>query len=133
MLRPDAKTGIRPDRGTVRLWTLLLVPPLMWGLHLQVSYSIHTSACDAQNKLMLFLVSFIAFVVLVINGWIAWSSLVLAPPEASDHGAGGPEESEPRWQGRTRFMLLVALINSIFFAVVVIGQTIPMIVLRACD
>lgn len=133
MLRPDAKTGIRPDRGTIRLWTLLLIPPLMWALHLQVSYSIHTTACDQQNKLILFLASLVAFVVLVINGWIARSALVLAPAEASDHGAGGPEESEPRWQGRTRFMLLVALINSIFFALVVIGQTIPTIVLRACD
>ncbi|HET7435457.1 MAG TPA: hypothetical protein VFN10_12185 [Thermoanaerobaculia bacterium] len=127
------KIDLVPDRATVRLWVLLLVSPLAWAAHLQVSYALHMTACAAQNRLILLLVSFIALLVVGVNLWFSWTTWMAWPPLTSHGGSGGSEDEEPRWIGRSRFMAVCAFFGSIFFALVIIGQTIPMFVLRPCD
>lgn len=129
----SAKTDLVPDRGSVRLWALLLVPALTWGAHLQVSYSLHMTTCAAQNNLPLMLVSLIALIIVGVNLWFSWTTWMMWPPLIDHGGSGGPEEEEPRWMGRARFMAVCAFFGSIFFGLVIIGQTIPMFLLRPCD
>lgn len=56
----------------------------------------------------------------------------LPEPHATGH-AGAPDDVEPRSRGRARFMASAGFVGAWLFALVIVGQTIPMVMLRPCD
>ncbi|MGN6184444.1 MAG: hypothetical protein ACTHQM_12405 [Thermoanaerobaculia bacterium] len=121
------------SRQNAQLWATLLVPPLVWGLHLQISYSLHPSACASNSRWMLIGVSIVLIVPVLLMGWMALALLRSMPePHATGH-AGAAEEIEPRPRGRARFMASSGLMGACLFALLILGQTVPMVMLRPCD
>jgi len=116
-----------------RLWTHLLVPPAAWAVHLQTCYSLHQQACESNTRVMLWIVSLVLFALVAFNAvrsYAAWQSI---PRPYAGGAAGAPEEEEPRWEGRAKFMAAAAFAGSLFFALMILGQTIPTVMLRPCD
>jgi hypothetical protein len=116
-----------------RLWTLLLLPPIAWAVHLQVCYALHEQACASNTRLMLWVVSLVLLVIVAITSVRAYTTWQSIPRPYAGGGAGAPEEQEPRPEGRAKFMALAAFAGSLFFELVILGQTIPTVILRPCD
>jgi hypothetical protein len=121
------------DRQNLQLWAVLLVPPLTWAVHLETSYSLHPTACASNNRLMLVLVSIVALIPVAAMAWMALSILRSLPEPHPGGHSGAPEDVEPRPRGRARFMASAALGGSLLFALLIVGQTVPMLLLRPCD
>jgi hypothetical protein len=132
-IHEDTKTDIVPDRGSVRLWTVSLTPPLVWGLHLQICYALHASVCEAQSPLKGYIVSAVALAILAVSAIVSWRLWHSWPPPDAGGAAGWPEEKEPRWRGRARFMAASAFVSACYFALMIAGQTVPLVILRPCD
>lgn len=133
MLSDEYKEGIVPDRTTRWLWFLVFTPPIAWTLHLAISYSLHPTACESSNRALLWLVSIVLVVIPTITGWRAfvfWHSL---PDPYAGGAAGAPEDAEPRQRGRERFLAVTGFVFSCLFILIVIGQSVPTILLRPCD
>jgi hypothetical protein len=133
MLDAKYKEGTAPDRTTLRLWALFFAPPVTWSLHLGIAYGLHATACERYSRVVLWLVSIVLIVIPIVTGWLAfrfWHSL---PDPYAGGAAGATDEEEPRTRGRERFLAVSAFVFSCLFALLVIGQTVPMLVLRPCD
>ncbi len=105
-------------RRDALLWTLLLAPPLAWGAHLQAAYALHQQTCASRNFLMIYAVSAVMLLVVAVCAWQArrlTMTIDLDPPT------------------RERFMATCAFLGALFFALVIVGQTIPAVMLRPCD
>ena len=119
--------------NTARLWTFLLVPPLAWTAHLYAAYSMHAEACASKSQVMLWILSLALAIVSGVNAFFAFAAWRSMPDPYAAGGAGLPDELEPRPRSRARFMALTAFAASLFFLLVIAGQTVPMILLRPCD
>ena len=117
----------------MRVWTLTFVPPLTWSLHLGLAYALHATACETQSKVGLFVATIVCLAILATVAWMTWVDANVHQPLIAHGGAGGNEDVEPRPRTRERFVTMAAFAASLFFALLVIGQTVPMILLRACD
>jgi hypothetical protein len=121
------------DSQNRQLWAVLLIPPLTWALHLQTSYTLHATACESNNRLVLVLVSVIAIIPIGVMAWLALSILRSLPEPHPGGHSGAPEDVEPRARGRARFMASAGFAGSLLFALLIAGQTVPMLMLRPCD
>jgi|SRR5215212_7041872 len=132
MIEPEAKTGLTPDRLSRLLWFLVFAPPLTWALHLLIAYFLHRSACEAYTRTMLWAVSLLILIP-AFTGWRAFVLWQSWPDPYAGGGAGWPEDDEPRVRGRERFLALAGFVFSCLFALLILGQTVPMVLLRPCD
>jgi len=117
----------------MRTWTLNFIPPLVWTFHLYAGYALHGTACDADRKIVLFALSLICLAVVGANAVFAWSAANAFQPLFAHGGAGGNEDVEPRPRSHDRFLTMSGLASSLFFALVIIAQSVPMLILRPCD
>lgn len=107
------------------LWTGILAGPVVWLLSFQANFTLAPWACDFQSKTALFAVRILALLLVAGSGllaWREWTALGKAPP-ADTAGA----------LGRTRIMALGGVLLSAMFFLVVLAQSIPEFVLRACE
>lgn len=112
-------------RRDLLLWTVVLAPPIVWLLSFEAVFALAPWACIFQTKIALYLVSLLAFLMEVASGVLAWSQWKKSGREwASD--AVGPLYRE-------RFMAIGGLVFGAGFAAVVAAQTIPALVLGACE
>lgn len=132
MIEDEVKTGLIPDRDTRWMWLFYFAPPATWSAHLIVGYSLHRSACESSNRLLLVAVSLLALVP-IVTGWRAFAWWRSLPDRYAGGGAGAPEEAEPRSRGRERFLLITAFVFSLFFVLLILGQSVHMFLLRPCD
>jgi hypothetical protein len=132
MIEPDVKAGLTPNRLARVLWFLVFAPPLAWAAHLLIAYSLHRSACEAFNNTLLLLVTLLILIP-AFTGWRAFVLWQSWPDPYAGGGAGAAENEEPRVRGRERFLALSAFVFSCLFAVMILGQTVPMVMLRPCD
>lgn len=110
----------------VKLWLAVLTPPAAWAAHLQISYALAPSACDAQSRLMLLIVSVVCLVLPAMTSRTAYRLWRSYP-------TGTSQEVQPASISRANFMAGLGLASGAMFGIVVIGQTIPMFFLRLCD
>lgn len=109
-------------RTLLSQWAGVLLGPLGWALHLQVSYTLATFACEDVYRLSLHATSLVSLLIAFAGlyfGWRNWqASRDAAPP---GHRVA-----------RSRFMAASGVALSVFFAIVIVAQWIPMFFLEPC-
>jgi hypothetical protein len=114
----------RNTRGNFWRWTGILLPPIAWAIQLQAVYLTSEKACGDLNFTWNHLISAIAVASAIIGGAIAWGYWPAGDYEATKE-KGKPEV-------RKRFMGILGVALSIFFAVVIFAQWLPTIVGVPC-
>jgi heme/copper-type cytochrome/quinol oxidase subunit 3 len=112
-------TGVAPRDRTL-LWAAL-TPPIVWALHLLVIYGVYYAAERVDSKGPLFLVSAISLCFTVTSAIAGWT-------RRSSRAEASREQRE-----RARFMALFAFTLGVFFTVVIIAETIPVVMLKLRD
>ena len=115
----------RPARGDVLLWVPVLAGPIAWALTEQLSYMLTPTACWAGSHLLLYLVPLSTLVIVLGCALFAHGRWKRQPE-------GSTEKGDPR-ESRARFMAMSGFWLCVSFAVVILAETVPNLVLRVCD
>lgn len=107
------------------LWISFFAGPAFWLFSFQAKFSWTQWACASQNKATLFVFAFLALLCSGTAGLLAWRQWKELGPEQPDEAANVTS--------RSRFMALGAVVFSTAFCVVILAQTIPDIILEACQ
>lgn len=111
--------------GTGRLWYGVLIGAAAWKLQLMVNYALVPHACWMDLSILIHLASLSTALLSLSGSWVAlesWRRL----GKGTDTEIGGPE-------GRSRFLALSGLAAGSFFALLILGQWIPNLLLSPCD
>ena len=109
----------------IALWTGILAGPIVWLFSFEANFALAPWACDFANKAALFVVAILALVLVAASGWIAWREWN-AVGKVWPGSAGGE-------LGRERIMAGGGLLMSAMFFIVILAQSIPNLMLGACD
>jgi hypothetical protein len=120
----DERGWFSSAAGISLLWVGILAGPVVWALDLTISYALVKWTCGSQHMFVMHLIT--ATSLLMIGGGAAasWGALQRAPHQAALDG--------PRPIDRGRFMALLGLVMCPMFALAVIGNQIPRLLLDAC-
>ena len=121
------------------LWFGLFGAPVAWSLQLLASYALVAHGCypDAEPmtipvvpglKTLVLGTGVAALVVALLAGGSAWRSWRATPQE---HG-GGHEALLEAGEGRTRFMALAGMLLGAVFALGIVMNVVPLLLLRPC-
>jgi hypothetical protein len=125
--RTDLETrrpGRRRARGPWSLWPGVLLPPLVFLGELSLTYAYVPRACDAQRTSVLHWMLVGALAIVLVAGVRAWGEYrALGGGLPADHGT--PDE-------RARFVALLGVLTSAFFAVAIVAQGIAQWLLSPC-
>ncbi len=113
-------------RRDLVLWTTDLGPPIIWLFSFQANFTLAPWACVFQVKAWLYFVSVLALV-LEVGTRMRWPGRSGKPLGAELPGQGAG--SLPR----ARMMALAGIVFGLGFAMVVLAQAIPAVVLGACE
>lgn len=114
------RRGVRP----AALWFGILAGPMAWATVHTVKYAAARWACAKEHLGLLQLLNVGAFVVMVAAIAVSWAALQRIPHDETSDGAG-PD-------GIARFMALLGLASSAFFAVIMLANAVPQWMLHAC-
>lgn len=106
------------------LWTGILAGPVAWSSDLAVSYALVKWSCLARREDVLHLVTAGALALVAGGAVVAWSAFQRTRGDRPEDG-GDPRQ-------RARFMAMLGLASSAFFAVATVALAIPWWVLDAC-
>lgn len=112
------------DNSDRLLSALVLAPPLVWFTHLTVSYVWVPSSCATGDWTKLHVFTALALVATIASGWASWTAL-------SRLGYGGTDHGDPI-ETRKRLMAIVGVVFAVTFAVLVIANEVPNVVLERC-
>jgi hypothetical protein len=107
------------------LWFSVLAGPFAWALTEQLSYMLTPTACWTGSHFILYLVPLGALLIVLAGAAVARSRWRRAPEGSTERGY--PEDS------RIRFMAVAGFWLCVSFAVVILAETVPNLVLRVCD
>jgi TRAP-type C4-dicarboxylate transport system permease small subunit len=111
--------------STFAQWTGVLGAPLVWLAYLQTNYALASAACHDGNKTPLVVVTVLALLATIGMIFLAWRIWRSAGQTADTEAGGTP--------GRSRFMALLGLGNSVLFALVILAGIVPLAFLGVCD
>ena len=120
----DERGWFSTPAGIALLWAGILAGPVAWALDLTVSYSIVKWTCGSQHTSVLHLITLAALLITAAGAAASWTALQRAPHEAAEDG--------PRPVDRGRFMALLGLVTCAVFALAMIGNALPRLMLDAC-
>lgn len=120
----DERGWFSSATGIALLWAGLLAGPVAWALDLTISYSIVKWTCGSQYTSVLHLITIAALLMTAAGAAASWAALQRAPSEAAEAG--------PRPMDRGRFMALLGLVTCALFALAMIGNALPRLMLDAC-
>jgi Co/Zn/Cd efflux system component len=121
----EAEERFTEPRGQAALWYGLLIGAVAWKLQLVVNYTVVPYACWNRVEFLNHAASF-AMLALALSGcWVAWGSWKKAG-ESRDMEMGGV-------LGRSRFMAAAGLGLNALFALMILGQWLPNLMLSPCD
>jgi hypothetical protein len=103
----------------LQCWVSSVGPPIVWATAFETRYVLSNPVHRWEDKSLLFLVSGVAVLLSLGCAWLGWRALRQLQP-------GGEAE-------RPRFMLQLGVASGLFFALVMLAEAIPAIVLRATD
>jgi hypothetical protein len=107
------------------LWVSALAGPILWLFSFQAKFSWNTWTCASQTKSGLFVFALIAFMLTAGAGVLAWR-------EFRDLSRQLPRQGGEAF-ARSRFMAIGGIVFSIGFCLVILAQTIPDLILEACQ
>lgn len=113
------------SRRDLLLWTTDLGPPIIWLFSFLAIFALAPWACIFQVKAWLYFVSTLALILELGTAAVAWSQWKALGAEAAGDGGG----SLPR----ARIMAITGIVFGVGFAMVVVAQAIPSVVLGACQ
>jgi hypothetical protein len=120
----DERSWFSQSAGTWILWIGLLAAPAAWAFDLTISYAIVHWTCSSQQTFVLHLITLGALAMTAGGAAASWTALQHAPDAAADDG--------PRPIDRGRFMAILGLLVSVFFALVMVANAVPRVMLDAC-
>lgn len=115
----------RPERRDVLLWIPVLAGPIAWALTEQLSYMLTPTACWTRNHLILYLVPLCTVVIVLACALFAHGRWRREPEGSTETGDPG--------DSRARFMAMAGFWLCVGFAVVILAEAVPNLVLRVCD
>lgn len=107
------------------LWIGILTGPVVWLLSFQANFTLAPWACEFNTKIALFLVTILALVLLAGSGLLAWHEWTALGRVSPGDAAGAV--------GRSRIMAMGGVLLSAMFFLVVVAQSIPELILGACE
>jgi hypothetical protein len=122
---PNPHPVLRPGRRDVLLWFSVLAGPLAWALTEQLSYMLTPTACWTGRQVILYLVPLTTLLIVLAGALIARRPVKGEPEGSTEKGL--PEDS------RVRFMALAGFWLCVSFALAILAQAVPTLVLRVCD
>jgi hypothetical protein len=111
-------------RGMAALVITFFAPIFAWALHLNLNYYLTRIICDTGMVFIPILITLVLLGVSLGAGWLGWRfyhKLGAVWP----CGAGGVIF-------RSRFLAISAVINGIWFALMIMAQAIPVFILDPC-
>jgi hypothetical protein len=120
----DERSWFSQPQGVAMLWAGLLAGPAAWALDLGVSYALVKWACSSQRTAVLHLITIGALAITAGGALAAWNALQRTPGDALDDGARPPD--------RGRFMAVLGLVMSALFALTILANDLPRVMLDAC-
>ena len=118
-----AKSDFEPFER--RLTLAMLTPPVAWLTHLSLSYALVPSFCLSGDKTPLHLAT-ISFLGIVALAGIYSRS-------ATKKLGSGPTDGPDSTITRMRFMALAGVVFAITFAILILANEVPNLILRGCD
>jgi hypothetical protein len=98
-----------------RLWNGIVVPPLVWLTHLVMSYALHASICESKSRTLVFIITIVFLLIVAAMGWLSFAW----------------------WRSQrddlARFMAAMGFASSCLFALLILSDVIPLVMLRPCD
>ncbi len=107
------------------LWTGVLAGPIVWLLSFEANFALAPWACTFDAKLALYIVSVIALVLAAASGLLSWRQWKELGQEWPGEGGGAVP--------RGRIMAIGGVLLSAMFFLVILAQSIPEIILGACQ
>jgi hypothetical protein len=126
-MRPRCWPQRLREAWTVRdaaLWVGLLAAPAAWLGDLGLRYVAAVSACPDRHPGLPFLLTTTALACAIAGGIVAGCSWIRAPAAAAEEGSPA---------ARSRFMAGAGLLTSAVFALAILVQSIPTLVLAPCE
>lgn len=111
--------------GPGRLWYGIMIGPLAWKLQLMVNYALVPYACFHEMSILIHLASLLTVALALTGAAVALTSWGVVGRGLETENGGA--------EGRSRFMALAGLLSSGFFALIILGQWLPNLVLSPCD
>src|SRR4051812_22944736 len=107
-------------REALAVWVGILLPPIVWGVQMEINYALVRQACVLERKAALYLVTGVALLLVLVAALVSASKW-------KESGAGWPNESsDPRT--RLRFLSLLGLLSSGLFFLAIAAQGIATII-----
>lgn len=107
------------------LWTGVLAGPIVWLLSFEANFALAPWACTFDAKLALYIISVIALLLAAASGLLAWRQWKELGQEWPGEGGGALP--------RSRIMAIGGVLLSAMFFLVILAQSIPEVVLGACQ
>ena len=120
----ERKEHLREPKGIAILWFVTLAGPIAWVLGLNADYALVRIACTEGTMLPLHLVSVLTLALVVVGGGVGWREWQRLGRELPGEGGGVIS--------RSRFMVVLGLLASAFFALVIVAQWISKLFLNPC-
>jgi hypothetical protein len=103
------------------LWTLVLLPPVVWAVHLCLTYFLASVACDGAWPLTLHLASVVSLAAIAGGGVVSWRTV-----------SKDVSENDPPPKGRAHFMAAAGVGFALIFGATVLAQWYPMFLIEPC-
>jgi hypothetical protein len=124
-LATAAKKEFRSNEGISALWVGVLLAPVAWAAQQQALYAMVPWSCQTGHAFALHAVSLAAVLFALVGALVAWRNWSRAGRGESDDDRGGA-------RARSRFLAVLGLVASLFFALVIVAQGIAAFVLHPC-
>lgn len=121
----ETEERFQEPRGLAALWYGLLAGAVAWKLQLVVNYAVVPYACWNRVEFLNHAASFATLALALSGCWVAWRTW-RRMGTSDDLEMGGVV-------GRSRFMAVGGLALSGMFALLILGQWLPNLMLSACD
>lgn len=108
------EAGPGAERSPVRLWILVLGPPVIWAARFMATYGISPLACAADALVLLHGITLVSAAAVAALGWVSWRDWRAARA------------------ARTRAMTLFGLMAAALFLVVIIAEGLANVMIDPC-
>lgn len=109
--------------GLLWLWSGVLLAPLGWIVHLNLSYGVATLVCPG-SRMWLVAATLVSLACAGVGGVLAWRVWATVGEGAEEDGS---------IVGRSRFMGVSGVWLSALFGTVILVQSVPPFFLRLCE